>query len=174
MKNIKAIITMLVLGTSAAAFASPGNSQYAPDVRDHREPTPVTSPDVRDHRMPRPMPVTPAPVQEQGAWQHRHQTQWTTLASSTKIVGNAETIRVGKRAGSFDQIKLEQVSGKTQIKLVQINFSNGQSQWVRLNTQLDRTNTVAAITLNGQNRQISSIVVYGSGNARSAYSILAA
>ena len=57
---------------------------------------------------------------------------------------------------------------------MQINFANGPSQLVRLNTTLDRNNTVATIALQGKDRAISSIVVYGSSNARGTYSILAA
>ena len=173
MTKIKALITMLVLGTSAAAFAAPSDFS-APTVRDHRDPMPApapitaNAPNVRDHREPLPQDKQ----MDRDVWKHR--TQWTTLASSAKIVGTKEYIRVGARAGQFDQLKLQTISGKTQIKLVQINFSNGQSQMVRLNTTLDRNNTVATVSLNGQNRSISSIVVYGAGNARSAYSVLAA
>ena len=172
MTKIKALITMLVLGTSAAAFASPASDNVsAPVFRDHRDPMPapiqVNAPDARDHREP-----MPQAQQDHDGWQHR--TRWTTLASSAKIVGTKEYIRVGVRAGKFDQLKLQTVSGKTQIKLVQINFANGQSQTVRLNTTLDRNNTIATIALTGQNRAITSITVYGAGNARSSYSILAA
>ena len=168
MTKIKALITMLVLGTSAAAFAAPSNYDEAPTGRDHREQLPMaaptSTPDVRDHREPMPAP--------QASWKHR--LQWTTLAGSAQITGRSEFIRVGARAGAFDRLKLQQLTGTTQIKLVQVNFSNGQSQWVRLNTTLNRHNTVASIMLDGQNRSIKSIVVYGSGNARASYAILAA
>jgi hypothetical protein len=175
MTKIKALITMLVLGTSAAAFAAPARSDdAAPTMRDHRDPMPApapittTAPDVRDHREPLPQDKQ----MDRDSWKHR--TQWTTLASSAKIIGTKEYVRVGAKAGKFDQLKLQTVSGKTQIRLVQINFANGQSQTVRLNTTLDRNNTVATVSLNGQHRAITSIVVYGAGNARSAYAILAA
>lgn len=137
MNKLKALITTIILGTSAAAFAAP---MHQPEM--------------------------------QQSW--RRQTAWTTLASSAKISGTVEYIKVSPRAARFDQLKLTTLSGKTQIKLVQINFANGGSQVVRLNTQLSKSNTTATIDLTGQNRQISGIVVYGSSNARGAYQILAA
>ena len=143
MTKLKALITTLILSTSAAAFAAPAPRQIVPS-----------------------QPVA--------TWQHQHRVRWTTLASSAKINGTREIIRVGAQAGRFDQLKLETISGKTQIKLVQINFANGGSQLVQLNTTLDRNNTVATISLKGESRAISGIVVYGSSNARGAYSILAA
>lgn len=137
MNKLKALITTIILGTSAAAFAAPAHPQEMTQ-------------------------------------QWRRQPTWTTLATDAKIKGTVEYIKVGKQAGRFDQLKLESLSGKTQIKLVQINFANGGSQLVRLNTQLSRSNQTATINLDGQNRQISGIIVYGSSNARSAYQILAA
>jgi hypothetical protein len=149
MTKLKTLITVLLLSSSAAAFAapSPAYRDDAPIVRDHRE----------------------VPVQQ---WKHR--TQWTTLASSAKIIGTKEYIRVGAKAGTFDQLKLQTISGKTQIKKVQINFANGESQTVRLNTTLDKGNQIATIDLAGKDRAISSIIVFGSANARGSYAILAA
>ncbi len=161
MNKIKALVTMLVLGTSAAAFAAPTATV------EYNQPAPVTATVVRGDWQ-QPMPA-PAP---QASWHHK--TQWTTLAGSAKLAGTREYIRVGAQAGRFDKLELQQVSGKTQIAYVQINFANGGSQLARLNTTLDRNNTVATIALNGQNRSIASITIYGSSNARSAYSILAA
>ena len=162
MNKIKALVTMLVLGTSAAAFAAPtATVQY-------NQPAPVTATVTREWREPAP---APAPVVQQG-WHHKE--QWTTLASSAKINGTKEYIRVGAQAGRFDKLELQQLSGKTQIRFVQINFANGQSQLARVNTTLDRNNTSTTISLGKQERAISSITVYGSSNARSSYAILAA
>ncbi len=210
MNKIKALVTTLVLGTSAAAFAAPTATVEYNRGPDPTAPVEYNTQDQRDWRAPmdgqrdwrEPMPA-PAPVtfdrdrdrdgdrdgdrdrelmfapemerdggQYGGHWHHR--TQWTTLAGSAKIWGSAEYIRVGRQAGRFDKLELKRLSGKTQINFVKINFANGQSQWARLDTTLDRNNPITTIDLNGQHRSISSIVVYGSGSARSSYSILAA
>jgi hypothetical protein len=174
--NIKALVTAaLVIGSSSLALASPGYSaegnvqvrtSESVDVRDHRwEPAPAPTPVVidRDHdRRPAPMPAS---------WGHPPILQ--TLAASTKLSNGKDVIRF-RPTMALSTIKLQANTGKTQVSQVAIKFANGQTQMVYPNKTLQGTQSCIDIDLNGNVRNVTSIVVYGRSNFRASFQVLGA
>jgi hypothetical protein len=169
--NTKSILASLVLlGSSSAAMASPGvvfsntpGSSYGTAVlRDHRV-DPVTE-DCDDAPAPIAQPVNYNDG-DQASWPRR----WlppvyrpVTLASSAHFAGDGRTfIGVGSRRGQFGTLHINAAAGRTLIKQVYVQFANGQEQVIR---NLDRTlagNQSLTIDLDGGRRSINRIVVYG-------------
>jgi hypothetical protein len=179
--NIKAIVTAaLVIGSSSLALASPGYSaQGGVDVRT------TQSFDVRDHRYePAPMPA-PAPVvidhrDHDGDRDDRRPASWghppifQTLVASTQISRNGKDVIRFRATKPLSTIKLQATSGKTQVSQVAIKFANGQTQLVYPNKTLQGMESCIDIDLNGNVRNVTSIVVYGRGNFRSSFQVLGA
>jgi hypothetical protein len=159
--KLKALLTMLVLGTSSIAVASP---TPAPIVRDHRtqpapvfQPTPVHLPPVYQ---PRPMP----PVQRPS---------WVTLGGVHQITDGAMTFRVGRLARGFSTLKLQSAAGKSLIQRVLIQFMNGRTQTVELGRYLNASNPTITIDLAGGTRSIAKVTVIGRNARQSAFRVLA-
>ena len=159
--NIKAIIASLVLGSSSIAMAAPSVTFSASAqgaygttvVRDHRDNdrTPIAQPVVQPiyregwHRQP--MPPVYRPV---------------TLGSGLHFAGDGRTfITVGGQAGRFNTLQISANGGRTLINQVYVQFDNGQEQIVRsLNRTLTGSESLT-LDLDGNNRAIRRIVVYG-------------
>jgi hypothetical protein len=145
--NIKALITMLVLGSSSVAMAHPvsySGFEGAPVVtRDHRNNPPFVP-------------------------------QWTTLGTENQIANGAVKFRVNASTGKFSMLRLQTTAGKSLINRVEIQFGNGAKQVVALNQYLTASNPRITIDLDGdQARSIRSVTVIGKNARQSAYSVLA-
>jgi len=172
--NKKALVTFaLVLGSSGLALAGPSYSaEGGVSVRT------TASFDVRDHRYePAPMPApAPAPIQQApivASWGHPPILH--TLAQSTQIGRNGkDVIRFGATQ-PLRSIKLQANTGKTQVSQVAIRFANGQTQTVTLNKTLKGSDSCIDIDLNGNVRNVTSIVVTGRAMSyRSTFQVLGA
>ena len=147
--NIKALITMLVLGSSSVAMAHPVSYSGF-------EGAPIVD---RDHRMPHSGPFVP---------------QWTTLGTESQISSGAMKFRVSPSLGKFSMLKLQTTSGKALINRVEIQFTNGGKQTVALNQYLNASNPIITIDLEGNwARSIRNVTVIGKNARQSAYSVLA-
>lgn len=159
--NIKALVTMLVLGSSSVAMARPVTaSGYAgaPIVRDHR-----------DHRAP-----APAPAYEGTSHSPPFVPLWVTLGTQSRIADGEMAFRVGPRLGRFSVLKLQSSSGKSLIKRVEIRFTDGRTQVVALDRYLSSSNRTIMIDLAGEwSRSIRNITVVGRNARSSAFTVLA-
>lgn len=190
--NIKALITMLVLGTSSAAVASPtvevsANAEFRvgtygnqPVIRDHRYREPVYVPQYRtqdrrwnDDRFARPSNVklnSDSSEYTGPIYDMRRGFGWSTLTDPTHIEMSRQIIRLD---GRFGGLMLQNVTGTTQIKMVKIRFANGQpDQTIVLNKSLGGWSS--NLFLNVQRAPIQYIVVYGTSHAGSSYRVLGA
>jgi hypothetical protein len=175
--NLKAIIASLVLGSSSLAAASPAitfsasaHGSYRPTVgptvvRDHLDPDcdPATG-------LPYAKPIAqPVDYRQGGVWRGRGG-RWQSpayrpvlLASNMHFANDGRTfIKVGPQQGRFGTLQISAARGRTFIKQVYVEFENGQSQVIR---NLDRTlvgNQALTLDLDGNRRNITRIVVYGS------------
>src|SRR5690242_1903677 len=118
--NIKALITMLVLGSSSVAMAHPVSNVGF-------EGGPVS---IRDHR------PTFVP-------------QWTMLGTENQIANGAVKFRVNAATGKFSMLRLQTTAGKSLINRVEIQFGNGARQVVALNQYLTASNPRITIDLDG-------------------------
>jgi len=145
----KILTTALVLGLSSAAFAAPSEKPlYRAD--DHAE-------HFRgdNFRRPAPMPLS-----------------WTSL-STVKRIQSKQTIAVGGYK-AYSKLKLEASMGSTFIDKLVIVFGNGSKQVVELDKSLAMRGAPLVIDLEGKNRRIAKVVVYGKSNRRAAINLLAA
>ena len=164
--KIKALITLLVLGSTASsvAMARPvlvSGYEGAPVVRDHRvhrisAPAPAPAPEVM---LPAPPPFVP---------------QWTTLGTESRIIDGAMSFRAGAKMGRFIALKLQSTAGKSLINRVEIKFANGRTQLVEVNKYLNASSPTITIDLAGDDaRTIKGVTVVGRNARQSAYSVLA-
>jgi hypothetical protein len=176
--NIKAIVTAaLVIGSSSLALAHPYESQPAPqggvtvqstvDIRDHRtagydndRPAPVVIAQAPVIARPiiRPLPVVRPP-------------QMRMLANDTKIARFGRDTLTFARPLKLQSIKLQGETGKTSVSEVAIKFANGRQQIVQENKLLTKDGCID-IDLNGNVRNVTGIVIYGSSGARASFDVL--
>jgi len=168
--KIKALVTLLVLGSSSLALAD----TYGPTVRDHRYPSP---PAVA------PAPVVTAPqapvAQFHGqlgfGWRKpAPQLRAVLLANDTRVTGWS-TISVAQNR-MFTKLELKSNRGKTDLDRVMITFGNGQRQFVSLRGKLDgkiNPSNSLTIDLEGGARSIKSIMLIGSSGRRASIDVLA-
>jgi hypothetical protein len=163
----KLIITGLVLGLSSTAFA------------DH--PTPAAKPLPYSHTMQRAdhdnanhgrFAGGPAGGIDRDRRMPPAMLQWKTLEASKKI-SNKQTINIGGRE-AFSRLKLEAARGSTFIDKVVIVFGNGMRQVVDLDKTLANREAPLFIDLDGKNRRVTKVVVYGKSGRRAAINLLAA
>lgn len=165
--QIKALITLLVLGSSSVALASP-------EVRDHRTHTTIVAPaPVAPIAQPS-VTITPArfdrtqvkPVP--GSWRRPPVQSWTTLANDAKVNGRM-VLDLKAYNRQFSRLSLRSDgNGKTKIDRVMIVFGNGERQTVELNAKLNKSSSAVSIDLKGDTRNIDKIVLVGKSNGRNA------
>jgi len=171
--NIKALITMLVLGSSSVAMARPVTvsgsvkaswtygTAPAPIVRDHRTQVPARAPAYQTdhhakHRSPPFVPV------------------WTTLGAMNRVADGEMSFAVNPYASRFSMLKLQSSAGKSLIYRVKIQFANGRTQVVELNKYLMAGSPTITIDLAGEGAlSIKNVTVVGRNARMSAYSVLA-
>ena len=104
---------------------------------------------------------------------YRYRATWMPLTDPTRIDRGREFFSVGAQAGRFNTLMLQQLAGRSFIRQVAVQFANGETQVVRgLNSQLGRDNRDIVINLDGTNREISRVIVYGWTGPHSSYRLL--
>ena len=103
---------------------------------------------------------------------HRPQA-WTSLSTmSLSRFQSKQTINVAGRQ-AFSKLKLEAATGNTFIDKLVIVFGNGRTQTVDLDKNLAMRGAPLFIDLDGSNRRISKVVVYGKSGRRASINVLA-
>ena len=161
MKTI-ALVTALVLGSSSVALARP----YAtPVVRDHRAPQVVVLPT----QLPQQAPMTPTWYPPRPA----PRPAWLTLGTVNQIIDGDMAFYVGHRTSKLSTLKLQNLTGKTLVQRVLIQFANGRTQTVELNQYLMASSPTLTIDVQGEARSVTKVTVVGRNARQSAYSLLA-
>ena len=172
--KIKALVTMLVLGSSSLALADHNDYSQAPTVRDHRYVPPAP--------LPAPVVTQPAPVVTgQGHYQfgmgrwRQQQLRPVLLANDTRVSGWS-AINVASTNRAFTKLELKASTGRTDLDRVMITFANGQRQIVQLRGKQDgklTANKSLTIDLDGGSRSIKSVMLIGNSGRRGSIDILA-
>jgi hypothetical protein len=160
--NIKALVTMLVLGSSSVAMARPvtvPGYEDAPITREHRLP-PESAPSEGAPRTP---PFVPP---------------WVTIGTESRAIDGAMAFRVSPHlsngfAKGFTTLRLQSAAGKSLINRVEIQFSNGRRQLVELDKYLTASSPSIVIDLDGERRSIRQVTVLGRNARQSAFSVQA-
>jgi hypothetical protein len=175
MTTTKSVLaTLLVLGSSTAAFAKP-------IVRDHREAAQTVA--VRDHR-------TASSYRDRqnfgrggdrdggATWGDRDGdrnnswSSWTTLASSALVGGEAD-IYPSTELGRFLTLQLTADHGDTYVSKLVIQFGDYTRQTITVNREIGPGTAPLTIELAGGERAIHSIVVAGSERPGACFNVRA-
>lgn len=72
--------------------------------------------------------------------------EWVELASATPSKHGTEYVMVGREAGTFSQVRIEAVKGRTEVQVVKIVFDDGTAKRVRvekrISTKRDRSTVI--------------------------------
>jgi uncharacterized membrane protein YkoI len=98
--------------------------------------------------------------------------RWVSLANGYSANASRQFINLKGRAGSFDKIRLEADRGSPVFKQVAIEFTDGNTQVVRIDSRLPR-GAGEVIRLNG-NARINRIIVYTEPTRGGSYSVYGA
>ena len=142
---LKALIATLVVSSSALALTATANAAPAPV-----------------HRLLTAQHVECAPTVS----------EWTVLSAKDRLTNQRADIRVGSW-NRYNELKLV-TEGKNTIERVVITFANGKQQRAYPYDKLDTRNPSLTIPLQGGERQIKDIQVFGVGGQHSSFEILAA
>ena len=98
---------------------------------------------------------------------------WTSLSTvSLSRIQSKQTIDVGGLK-AYSKLKLEASRGSTFVDKLVIVFGNGAKQTVNLDKDLAMRGAPLFIDLDGANRRISKVVVYGKSGRRASISVMA-
>jgi hypothetical protein len=86
-------------------------------------------------------------------------TSWTALSSTQSLDRYVDRFDVNTR-GLFGQVRLQNQTGRTYVRGIEIQFIDGSCQRVAVNQLLDGNHAMVNITLDGR-RRIDRIVVDG-------------
>lgn len=162
MKGI-ALTTLLAMAIPAAAYAQPVSPDQRTYVRDRDRDYDRDRDRDRDDWFRRDHYDRFANTR----WQTEHG-RWSTLARANSASGRREfMVGSGNRYHTF---RLEALRGEPAISKIAINFANGQTQVVQLNSALP-AGAGEVIDLQGNERRVLRIVVYADPRSRGTYAI---
>jgi len=153
---MKALITLLIIGTSSVALAQPAivdhRNDYSFEERDHRF-------DERDHDR--------RPDLDRGyARAFGYRMRPVTLASNVSLMRQRNRdqrpllVDVDSRMGSFKTLRIDHVEGRAYINDIVLVLANGRTTTIDVNQMLSYRSPSITIDLN--NRAITGIYFYGS------------
>jgi hypothetical protein len=158
--NIKALITLLVLGSSSVAMARPVTVPGYEDAPITRRLPPESAPSEGAPRTP---PFVPP---------------WVTIGTEIRAIDGAMAFQVSPHLGTgfakgFTTLRLLSAGGKSLINRVEIQFANGRRQLVELDKYLTASSPSIVIDLDGDRRSIRKVTVVGRNARQSSFSVQA-
>ena len=152
--GMKALITLLIVGTSSVALAQPLT------VRDHRDtrfaPPPITQP------APRPRPYHPGRYQQD----MRYRATPVVLAQNVQLAqrGRFEQrplhIDVDRRIGAIRKLRIDRDTGMARVDRIVVRLTNGRTLTYRVDRYLSARSPSIEIDL--QRQAIDHMWIYGS------------
>lgn len=140
MSKIKALITMLVLGTSSVAVADSSISFHAHGLWGLSAPAPEHQP-------------------------NRLRGTWVSLTEPMKLARGRGVVDINARV-PFNQIRLQSSSGQAFISTITVQYVTGATQLVTVNQWIDARSPMAQFNLD-RTAQVDSIRINGSRGLRS-------
>jgi hypothetical protein len=183
--KIKALITGIVLASSAVASADPlfsfsargtWSTSTAPTVRDHRAYEP-------QYQAPPPPPAFSQQYTQQHApsyWAQLPEVQtWRSLGSfSNELYGDPVEFRLGRGGRNVSQIMLSGDVSKTRVTEVRINYADGHTDVIKTDRYIGERGTVTTIPYSKNfilnvNAPVRSVTVVAFVPKGSSFSVLA-
>lgn len=191
--KLKATIVALVLGTSSIAMARPATVRGSADVtvsaqasfsvgtRTSARP-PVQNGPRKVKRPTYQRPVyqptyypAPQPVYEENVWVEEGPT-FQALGTNLKIQGSAYNKDLGFTGNnSWNKIRIEARGSVTQVNEVRVTFLSGETQTIMVGELLSGNESIT-LDLDGRNRQVTRVLVYGKsmdGGRSNGFAVLA-
>jgi hypothetical protein len=116
------------------------------------------------------VPTTPALQAVQSRVRKVEAHRWEQLGADVSLRGR-DVITLGRQAGGFTSVELENVSGRSSIQTVTITYGNGERQ-VFHPGELDASKSVISIDLDGKARYIDHITITGQSMRHSSFKVL--
>lgn len=184
MSKLKAVITMLVLGSSSVAAAAP-RSPYADAQSSWRDRDLGRSWRDRsqgDHRDSR-FRASGYDHGDRARRYHRrdrgygddfgprrYRATWVTLSSPLGLAHGRDAIEVGIR-GTFTQLRFQTAGGRSYLDRVIVHFRDGSRQVANVDRVLHERDRRFDLPLVGNNRRIDRIEMLGDSNRRGAIQV---
>jgi hypothetical protein len=187
MSKLTAMLTMIALGSAAPAAMASSNHTYdrraatqrvvVTQTRDLRAPGRFDGRERFDRtaRLQRPEPAYHAwdrrSVDDFGP--RRYRPTWVALGAPVQLgrIGQ-DCIEVGD-GGTFTQLRLQTAGGVARIDRVLVQFADGSDQLVSARRVLDDRDDLLEIPLDGNNRRIDRVTVFGTTGAGGALEVFA-
>ena len=161
MSLIKTALVTALLASSSVAFADTGVSFSASAQYSYGTPT---APMIRDHRttqLPAPVYTMPPPKAA----------TWSLLSSSLQLRDGMDVINVQGRQ-SVSQLRLEAISGNSQIDRVMVRFMDHTRQVISVRNVLSNQSPMMQLDLQANSSGVESITIIGHGGRRASYQVL--
>lgn len=187
--KIKALVTMLVLGTSSVAMARPAtvagsaggtvtaSAQWSfstasnrgnDRVRDHRDQDRVV---IRDHRTPRTPAPTPVAYQPRPNYiitsprPYYEAPRFTVLGQGLVFSANDYRKDLGLDGSKlFSTVRIDAAGSAVNIQEVRVTFKTGETQTIAVNQTISGNQTLT-YDLTGELRPVTRVLVYGAPTA---------
>ena len=117
----------------------------------------------------------PAVYQQQYRYQepaYRTYSTWQPLTSVERLDRGGDMFDLRTR-GRFSQLRLQNQTGRTHVRQIDIVFTDGSRQCVQLNRVLDGNHAMINIQLDGGTRRIDQILVDGRSSRDGSYQLYA-
>jgi len=121
----------------------------------------------------------PAVYQQQYRPQYRHQepayqtySTWQPLTAVERLDRGGDMFDLRTR-GRFAQLRLQNQTGRTHVRQIDIVFADGSRQCVQLNRVLEGNHAMINIQLDGGTRRIDQILVDGRSSRDGSYQLYA-
>jgi hypothetical protein len=112
---------------------------------------------------------------EDSHWNREFTGRWVTIAEGTGADGRREfwLNKDNKEAGHrFAKLRLEATRGEPAIEKIAVNFANGATQVIPINSRL-APGSGEILDLDGDERRVVRVIVYPFARSRGVYSVLA-
>jgi hypothetical protein len=157
------LVTLGIVGSSSLALADRGYNNNAQQRRiettwRNRQPARFQQP-AYDYRQP------------SYGYDQRY-TTWQPLTSLERLDRRGDMFDLSTR-GRFTQLRLQNQSGRTVVRQIEIVFANGERQFVQVNRALDGNHAMINIDLEGDARRIDKIFVDGRSARDGSYQLYA-
>jgi hypothetical protein len=108
---------------------------------------------------------------EDSHWNREFTGRWVTIAEGTGEGGRHE-FWLPKDNRRYGKLRIEAVRGAPGIEKIAINFGNGATQVIQINSRLEPGGG-EILDLDGDERKVTRVIVYPTARSRGAYTVFA-
>jgi hypothetical protein len=106
---------------------------------------------------------------EDSHWHRDFQGRWVTIAEGTGADGRRE-FWLNKDNRRYGKLRIEAVRGAPAIEKIAVNFGNGATQVIPINSRLEPGGG-EIIDLDGDERRVTRVIVYPLPRSRGVYTV---